>query len=544
MSASSKKKLRNEQEAAKLTERQLAEQKEAKKLKLYTAAFAVVLVLLLITAITVGITQTISNSGIRENKTVAMTIGGHEISNAELNYYYMSTVNNFYSQNGSYAAMFGLDVTKPLNEQVMDESTGETWADYFLESAKNTAVSVYALKDAAIAAGHTLNEELTAAADTTIENMELYATVYGYSDADGYLKAMYGKGATMETYRSYIEDTLLADDYYAAYADTLVYEDAAIRAAEKENFHAYSAFTYNYYHLPVTKFLEGGTTAEDGTVTYSDEEKAAAAAACEETAKALTGEEITSVELLDAAIAALPFNAEASTASTFYEDNAYGYISAPVAEWLSDSSRKEGDLTYLVNSTTAEDGTETVNGYYIVYFHSVNDNAFALKNVRHILVNFEGGTTDEATGAVTYSDEEKAAAKAEAEEILAAFKAGEATEAAFAALAAEKTDDTGSAATGGLYEDVYPGQMVANFEDWCYDAHKTGDTGIVESEYGYHVMYFVGDSDLTYRDYQITNELRSADLNDWYAALVADIATTEGDIKYIKKDLVLSAGAG
>ena len=39
MSASSKKKLRNQQDSAKLTERQLAEQKEAKKLKVYTTAF-------------------------------------------------------------------------------------------------------------------------------------------------------------------------------------------------------------------------------------------------------------------------------------------------------------------------------------------------------------------------------------------------------------------------------------------------------------------------------------------------------------------------
>ena len=55
MSASSKKKLRNEQEAAKLTERQLAEQKEAKKLKLYTAIFVVVLAALLVVALWVGI---------------------------------------------------------------------------------------------------------------------------------------------------------------------------------------------------------------------------------------------------------------------------------------------------------------------------------------------------------------------------------------------------------------------------------------------------------------------------------------------------------
>ena len=117
MSASSKKKLRNEQEAAKLTERQLAEQKEAKKLKLYTTAFVAVLAAILVIAIVIGINQTVSTSGIREKNTVAMTVGSNELSNADLNYFYIDSLNSFYSQNGSYAALFGLDVTKPLNEQ-------------------------------------------------------------------------------------------------------------------------------------------------------------------------------------------------------------------------------------------------------------------------------------------------------------------------------------------------------------------------------------------------------------------------------------------
>ena len=543
MSASSKKKLRNAQEAAKLTERQLAEQKEAKKLKLYTAAFVVVLAVLLVVAAVVGVTQTINNSGTREKNTVAMTINGHEISNAELNYYYISTINSFYSQNGSYVSLLGLDTTKALDEQIMDEATGTTWADYFLESAKTSAASVYALKDAAAAAGYTADANVSETVESTIANMELYAMVYGYSDTEAYLKAMFGKGATLDSYRTYVEDSVMADAYYAQFGEALTYEDADLRAAEAENFDAYSAFTYNYYYLATSKFLEGGTTAEDGTTTYSDEEQAAAVAAAEKAAKALTSEDITSVEELDAAIAALPVNADTTAASTFYSDNAYSYINATVAEWLSDDSRQEGDLTYLANTTTAEDGTETINGYYVIYFHNVNDNTFAMKNVRHILAKFEGGTTDETTGVTTYSDEEKAAAKAEAEEILAAFKAGTAAEADFAALAAEKTDDTASAVDGGLYEDIYPGQMVSAFEDWCYDeARKAGDTGIVETEYGYHVMYFVGNSNVTYRDYLITTELRSNDLTTWYAELTENAEIVEGDTKYISKDLVLSAG--
>ncbi|MBQ0012195.1 MAG: peptidylprolyl isomerase, partial [Clostridiales bacterium] len=36
------------------------------------------------------------------------------------------------------------------------------------------------------------------------------------------------------------------------------------------------------------------------------------------------------------------------------------------------------------------------------------------------------------------------------------------------------------------------GQMVQEFEDWCFADHKVGDTGIVKTIYGYHVMYFVG----------------------------------------------------
>ena len=182
MSASSKKKLRNEQEAAKMTERQLAEQKEAKKLKLYTTAFVVVLVALLVVAVTVGISQTISNSGIREKNTVAMTIGNTEVSNAELNYFYIDTVNNFYSQNGSYASMLGLDVTKPLNEQMMSET--DSWADYFLDSAKSTAISVYTMSEAAAIDGHTMTEEEAARVDAAVSSAALYAGVYGYADAD------------------------------------------------------------------------------------------------------------------------------------------------------------------------------------------------------------------------------------------------------------------------------------------------------------------------------------------------------------------------
>lgn len=541
MSASSKKKLRNELEAAKLTERQLAEQKEAKKVKLYTTAFVVVLAAILVIAITIGVTQFISTSGIREKNTVAMTVGANELSNADLNYYYIDVINNFYSQNGSYASLLGLDVTKPLNEQDYSAETGETWADYFASAAKSNATAVYALCDAAAEAGHTLTEEEAASVDSIISNMELYASMYGYTDIKGYLKAMYGNGATEEGFRKYVEMSTLATSFQNAYTEALTYTDADLRAAEEENFHKYSSFAYNYYYLGTSRFLEGGTTAEDGTTTYSDEEKAAAVAAAEEAAKTLTSAEITTAAELDAAINALPINAEAEVASTRYEAQAYTSIAADIANWLSDSARKEGDLTYIANTTTDADGNETISGYYVVRYESVNDNSFALKNARHILVSFQGGTTDESTGATVYSEEEKADAKTAAQQLLTEWKAGEATEASFAGLAAEKSDDTGSTANGGLYEDIYPKQMVAAFEDWCYDdSRKPGDTGVVETEYGCHVMYFVGDSSTTYRDFQIRSDLRSNDVTEWYTGIVNSASVTDGDLQYLALDMVLS----
>ena len=117
-------------------------------------------------------------------------------------------------------------------------------------------------------------------------------------------------------------------------------------------------------------------------------------------------------------------------------------------------------------------------------------------NVRHILVKLEDGVADE-NGTVTYSDEEWKACETEAKAILDQWLAGDKSEESFAALATEKTDDGGSMATGGLYEQVYEGQMVPEFNDWCFDeSRQHGDYGLVKhsgNNYsGYHVMFFVG----------------------------------------------------
>jgi len=532
MSASSKKKLRKEQEAAKMTEKQLNAQKEARKTSLYTTAFLVVMAVILVIAIVVGVNQTITNSGIREKNTVALTVGNHKISNAEMNYYFMDSVNEFYSAYGSYAAMFGLDVTAPLDQQVLDAETGLTWADDFLSAAKSNAQATYALADAAEAAGFALSNEERTAVEYNVYNIDAYANLYGFESGDAYMKALYGNGASVESYEEYALRTALADAYYNHYAESLTYEEADLRAKDAENPSAYNSYSFNSYYMSVSKFQ-----SEDAT----DADKEAAVKAAEAAAKELVSDEITTIEELDAAIAALSIN-EGTTAASSASTTLYASLNSVYADWVSDSSRKAGDKAYFASTSIGENGEETVLGYYVIYFNGSDDNTVNLANVRHILVAFaHDESEDHDHTAATYTDAEKAAAKASAEELLAQWESGDKSEDSFAELANSVSDD-GDGVSGGLYENVYPGQMVTNFNDWCFDSsRKTGDTDIVETEYGYHIMYYVGQSETTYRDFMIENDLRSTDVSEWYNAAIEAATVTDGDFKYVNTGAVLSA---
>ena len=100
----------------------------------------------------------------------------------------------------------------------------------------------------------------------------------------------------------------------------------------------------------------------------------------------------------------------------------------------------------------------------------------------HILLT----TKDTATGA-SLSEEEIAAKRATAEDILAQLQQAEDVEALFAQLADQYSQDPGreSNPTGYIYT---PGTMVTEFED-AVSALAPGEiSGIVESDYGFHII--------------------------------------------------------
>ncbi|MBQ7415575.1 MAG: peptidylprolyl isomerase [Oscillospiraceae bacterium] len=618
MSASSKKKLRKEQNAAAMTEKQQAAAKEAKKMKAYTITFWVVLALCV--ALVAGVALKAPVTGVMARMTTALVVGDHDVSAVELNYFYIDAINEYVNQYGSWLSYMGLSTSKPLSSQTYDKETGATWADNFLDQAIESAKNTYALYDAAVAANHTLSDEEKESMQSLYDNMDVYAKYYNYNNANDYIAAVYGSGANTETYKAYYEVVVMASSYYAAYTEDLKdsYDDVALRKFEGDETYKYNSYSYASHYLNLDKFKFGGEKQSDGTMKYSDAELKAAEEYIERVAKELANAENNTVEKLNEAIKAMEKQlaldkaaaekkdttteeksapavqtetepstdtTEPSTDSTEpstdlstpstdtdnkgeekeeeteeeedtttyskateTEDQLYSKINSLLQEWIRNADRKEGDITFIKSTSKSTDAdgkeTETLKGYYIVLYKGSIDNKYALANVRHILVKFEGGTTDKTTGQTTYSEVEKNKAKDEAEKIYNDWLKGDKTEDSFAALAKEKTDD-GNGDEGGLYEDVYPGQMVDTFNDWCFDEKReAGDHGIVVTEYGYHIMFYSGDSETNYRDYMVTNDKLTADMEEWQSKLIEATSLTEKNTKFVNKNYIISASTG
>ena len=549
MSASSKKKLRKEQETAALTEKQQQEQKESKKLKAYTLTFVIVIALVLVIGLVTLVSGWITTSGIVERSTVALTVGDHDISSAELNYFYIDVINanysNWYSTYGDYTSfylsMMGLDLTQPLNAQAYSTDGTQTWADYFAEQAVDEAVASYVLCDLADKAGYKLTETDKTSVETAMDNMQYYADENNLSLKD-YLRSFYGNGATVESYRKYLEVVALATSYELHIYDGRTYEQGTIDAFSEANFLDFTSFSYLTFQVNHNEFISQFCTADetDKEHTHTEEEKSAALKAAADAANALAEGTATDVVTLNKAIKTLDVykDSESATASESHSVLYTQIANAEIAQWLAEDGRKAGDKTVIANtnSTTAEDGTVTTTpyAYTVVLFLERNDNTDKMVNVRHILKSFSNDPN-----ATEFTDEQKANAKEFIENLQESWLK-DPTEQNFSILAMNNSTDSGSKANGGLYTNVFRGQMVTNFNNWCFDeSRKAGDYGIVESDFGYHLIYFVDHCDQTYRDYMIENKLRNDDHNAWVEEAIAAAKHSVRDTSKLSLDLIL-----
>ena len=506
MSASTEKKLRQAAREAGTDKKTNALEKEAKERakskRRWTIGTTAVIVLIVLVLLL--------NSGLVYRST-AFTVGDRNYSTSEVSYRYANQYNYFANQYGSYASMFGLDTSngiKGLDKQDCPIAEG-SWKDYFLDAAKNELIQSSALLGYAAENGITLTEEELAQIDASFDGIDETAKLYGFGSADKMLAANYGTGVTVDMVREASREASLADKASTALAESFTYSDEELEAQYQSYNGSRDYFDYAYVYVTAEKVE---TTGEDGeTVSAPTEETLAAAGKTADAIAAAYGKAKGEPD------ARLTEAAEAEGESASVQRNASGSSLFAASAWLMDASRKAGDITVEADSAG--------NGYYVVVFLSRNDNHYNTASVRHILVKAEA----DADG--KYTDEAKAAAKARAEEILAEFNAGDKSEESFAALAEQYSEDAGSNTNGGLYENIAKGQMVSEFDAFCFEGHKPGDTGIVYGESasyaGYHVMYYVGEGGL-YSNYLAENDLRSGDVQAWLDEKAEAIPTKEG----------------
>lgn len=512
MSASQDKKKRVEARG----DREFAAEQETRKQKKTRARWiaGTIAAVLLIAVILVG------NSSLFYSTPTAVKIGDMRYSPAEVNYYYQTAYYSFCDQYGNMLSYMGLNVKEPLDKQKCTVSKDfDTWDDYFRDAAIQSLTRITALSKAAEEAGMTLSDDDRESVEEQLATIELTAKNYGYGSASKYLTAAYGDGVTKGLARKLMEQSALASAYAKQQYDSYTYTDEQIAEAYAEHADEYDTFDCMYYLVQAEKVT---TTDGDGkeTEAVTDETMAAAKQTADRIAAAAKdADSFTAVvaELGAPVTSAKEDGKEGETTSTpakpvTSEGTAGKNLSnAPYAEWIYDSARQAGDVTVAESEDV---------GYYVVLFQGRDQNTYNTVSVRHILIKAE-----DTDGDKTYSDEEKAAAKKKIDEVYQRWLDGEQTEEAFAALAESWSEDSGSNTNGGLYENIYKGQMVKEFNDFCFaEGRKPGDVEIVYGEStsysGYHLVYFVGEG-ARYCDYLADQLLRSDDYNAWEDELVS-----------------------
>ena len=574
MSASTEKKNRQAAREAGTDKKTLAAQAEAKKkarskLRWTLGTIGVVILIAAILFL---------NSSFLYTGTTALTIGGEGFSPARVSYSYANQYYTWANQYGSYASLFGLDTSAGiagLGSQSCPMLEGGTWRDYFLDAASQELTQTKALLDYAAEKSITLDEDEIAQVDAGFEGLDEYVKGLGYGSVDKFFAASYGTGVTKALVRQAGLDSALASKVLTQMSDSFQYTEAELEEYYKGLEGASDIFGLAYYYVaaetvettaedgtassapteetlaaakatadailaayesgfapagPVTgdEPVTGEAAGEDETVTgeaAADDEAVTGEAAAED--KAVTGEAAADDEAAeplrfgDAAMDAAADRFDEAVASqvdgalSTRSSTTKGSSLGAYKDWMT-GSRQLGDAAVIEN-----DGS----GYYVVLFLSRDDNHYPLAQVRHILVKAEA----DESGA--YTEEAKAAAREKAEEIYAQWQAGDKTEDSFAALANEMSEDAGSNTRGGLYDAVAKNQMVKEFDAFCFEGHKPGDTAIVYGETssyaGYHIMYYVGEGQL-YSDYIAESAMRSEALQAWLTELSSGYEAVTG----------------
>lgn len=427
---------------------------------------------------------------------------------AEYEYYYMRAYNevryNAQYYEYYYQTSTGYDTSLAPDEQTQttkDKDGNEiTWA----EKLHNDTIELVQLHKAyyneALKRGLELDEADKAYIDQQIESLREEAEGAGTSSGtdeetkvkyslNAYLRKVYGGSINERFLRKQLKIQLLAQKYLTERTDEIAegYEQADIDAAYKKDTSKYDFVTFRAYTFNTTELTAEEKETDDQLKARQEKADAEVKKNANDFFKAVKNEATFIAKAKEFNKDTENYDVDKDTLYSMLKDSVSQNFSEDAAKWLFESSTKVGTTKLF---------SDDENGKYIVVLALKAPHQEQTVTARHILFS----TKDQNTGS-DLSDEEIAEKKNQAEEVLKQFNEGSKTEESFAALAVKNTEDSGSSAKGGLYKNIYPGQMVAEFNDWCFDAKRQpGDVEIVKTDYGYHIIYFIAKDGTDYYD--------------------------------------------
>lgn len=432
---------------------------------------------------------------------VVATVDGQKISIGMYDYYYASIV-SYYEQYASYG-YYSLDTTKAYSKQYTTDDDGNkiSWQKFFETEALKEVEQITTYYSKALEEGVTLTSAQKKTIDKQISTLKDSASQNDVS-LDQYIKANFGTYCSEDTIRIMLEQYYLSANYKGKFKSETKVTDNDVDKYYNDHKNDYKKIEFYYIASPYdatddNSKNESIKTAEKIMAKMKD--KKSVIALVPEVYSSYIDSQVKSSMEQDSTLTEKKAREEAIKS---YESNVVTTVSGSdspfddkMNTWLFSDDTKVGSKKYYID--------ESAGYIYIVLKTSKasveEDETYT---VRHILVAPESGSNSSSSTSekTEYTDEQWAAAKKKADSILAKFNKTDKSEYEFAKLAEQYSTDSASTSSGsndsfgGLYESVTLGQMVPDFEKWSIDdSRKYGDTGIVKSDYGYHIMFFIND---------------------------------------------------
>ena len=455
------------------------------------------LIVMAVVAILVLIWSVISLGNLNERMTSPLTVGSHDVSNAEFSfmYHYVLLEN-------------GVDIFKPDTEKMLQEP-GEngfpTAREYFLDVTAKEIQATYMLYDDAQEHGYSITQDHKDRAQAYVDWLKTKADAIDV-DLDTYIKGTFGAYVNKSLILSVLPKVYFAEDYSG-------HEKLEELKATPEQAEQVYQDARNSYDLVSYRVLR---------ITFEQREESYVKTAN------LHAEQIVSKMAGDQSkfesIAATFFSGEAQQRllvpdSTLHKRIRYSEISeSSWRSWLFDTSRVSGDTVIFQDEY----------GFPIIFcFVERVRQEEPLRNVRFFYINLE--------------DEEAGTPGIPASEMITTSQTifdSITDEASMITLETTYADQLLDGSMRTVQQtSLYPGNNSEEIDEWIFDpARKPGDKTMIEGDTQYLILYYVEASPNPEWYDRVNSFIRMDNYQVFVSEKIGNYAYTFHDdgLKYIK----------